>query len=192
MRRRKKILIIVACVLGLFLIRWLTLPGKPPIDTVSFLVATNGPKARQGFCTAFLTNNTASSIGLEPLLVQLEDQEGRVLNNLGEGWSDKDGKLIFTLPPKSVATVSPQADPNHKRIRIVCEYSCDASAFPRFLSGGIRRLPLRPFPPGLRMWLGKHGFADGKLHGQVESSWILNPASETTHLPSAFSEGKGP
>ena len=158
------------------LVGWLVLPSKAQVPAVSLLIATNAPKGYHSFFTAFLTNNTASTVGLDPLVVELEDQQGRVLNNLGEIWAGTDGKQIFNMPPRGIAAVSPQTDRDHRRVRLVAEYSCDAPGFPQVVSRVMRRLPPKLLSRNLRGWFTNHGFLDGKLHGRAESSWMLNPS----------------
>jgi hypothetical protein len=162
------------------LVGLLVLPSKAPAPAVSLLIVTNAPKGYHSFFTAFLTNNTSSAVGLDPILVQLEDQQGRVLNNLGEIWAGTDGKQLFTMPPRGIAAVSPQTDRDHRRVRLVAEYSCDAPGFPQVVSRAMRRLPLKLLPRNLRGWFANHGFLDGKLRGRVESSWMLNPSFQRT------------
>lgn len=176
MRRRTKLLGSATFVAILLLVGWLAIPRKAPVVAVSLLIATNAPKAYHSFFTAFLTNNTASSIGLDPPVVQLEDQQGRIVNNLAEIWTEKDGKQVFTMPPRGSVYVSPQADRDHKKLRVIAEYSYDAGAFPRVVSRGMRRLPLNRLPLNLRGWLATHGFVDGKVRRQVESPWMVNPS----------------
>jgi len=180
MRHSTKILGTAIGVTGLLLLGWPALRSPTRDGAVALLITTNVSTTRQSFFTASLTNNTASAIGLDPLLVQLEDEHGLVLNGFGENWADKEGKQLFILPPKGVAFVSPQADSTIKRIRIVGEYSCDASFLPRLLSRGISILPLYFLPRNLHEWLVNAGLVDGRLHRRVESSWMLNNRTQRT------------
>src|SRR6476660_8546325 len=110
MRHWTKILGIAVGVIVLLLLGWVGLRTPARVGAVALLIATNVPATRQSFFSASLTNNTTSAIGLDPLLVQLEDDNGQVFNSLGENWADKDGKQLFALPPRGVAFVSPQVD----------------------------------------------------------------------------------
>jgi hypothetical protein len=158
------------------LVGWLVLPGKSAGPAVSLLIVTNAPKANHSFFTAFLTNNTASNVLLDPPLVQLEEQQGRIVNFMGEMWVGRDGKQVFTMPSRAIATVSPQADSDYRRVRFVVEYRYDARGFRRVVSRAMRRLPRKLLPRNLNGWLASHGFVDGRRQGRVESSWMLNPS----------------
>ena len=177
MRFWKKVLGVGVGVTLVLLLSWVSLPTPARDGAITLLITTNVPAMRQSFFTACLTNNTTSAIGLDPLVVQVEDDTGRILNNFGENWTDKDGKQLFILPPGGVAFVSPQADPTDKRLRVIGEYSCVAPALPRFLSRGIGRLPPNCLPRTIQVWLLNHGLVDGSLHGRAESPWMLNPAA---------------
>jgi hypothetical protein len=183
MRHRTKILGIAVGLIVLLLLAWLDPLTPTPGRAVTLLITTNFPTTGQGYFTASLTNNTRSAINLDPLLVQFEDDNGQVFNNLGENWADKRGNLLLFLPPSSVAFVSPQLDPAYRRIRIVGEYSCEASHLARFLSRGIGILPPNLLPGKLQVWFVNHGLVDGTLHGRVESSWMLNQVSGGNRRP---------
>jgi hypothetical protein len=101
-----------------------------------------------------------------------------VLNNMGEMWVDTNGKQVFMMPPRSFVTVSPQANVSIRRLRVIAEYDGDATAIPRFISRGMRKLNLSFLPTGVRGWMANHGFVNGRVHGVLESSWMLNPMFE--------------
>jgi hypothetical protein len=178
MRRRGKILASATVIVVILVLAWVALLGRAPVSAVSLLISTNGPKAYHSFFTAFLTNNTGRSVVLPPLVVQLEEDYGRVLNNMGEMWVDTSGKQMFTMPPQSFASVSPQADSSIRRLRVIAEYDYEAGAVPRFISRSVRKLNLPFLPQGMRYWMASRGYVDGRVHGLLEGPWIQNPMFE--------------
>lgn len=165
-------------VIVLVVIGWMAHFGKTSVTTVSLTIFTNAPKANHTFFTAFLTNGTKRSVMLYPLVVQMEEDYGMVLNNMGENLVDWTGKQVFVMPPQSFASVSPEADSSIKRLRVVAEFEYDASAIPRFISRGLRKLNLSFLPNSMRGWLASHGFVNGRAHQVVESAWMANPMFE--------------
>src|SRR5262245_3670195 len=125
MRRRRKILASATAIVVLSIVGFLALPRKGPTRAVILSISTNAPKADHTFFTAYLMNNTRRSVMLYPLVVQMEEDYGLVLNNMGENLVDWRGKQIFVMPPQSLASVSPQADPTIRRLRVVAEYEYD-------------------------------------------------------------------
>jgi hypothetical protein len=178
MRRRGKILASATTIAVLLVIAWVALLGRAPVSAVSLSISTNAPKADHTFFTAYLTNNTGRTVVLPPLVVQLEEEYGRVLNNMGEMWVDTSGKQMFTMPPQSFATVSPQADSTIRRLRVIAEYDYEAGVVPRFISRRVRKLNLPFLPQGMRYWMASHGYVDGRVHGRVVSDWMQNPMFE--------------
>jgi hypothetical protein len=162
---------------------WLALQGKSAGTAVSLLIVTNAPKSDHNFFTAFLTNNTRSDVLLDPPYVQLEEQQGKVVTSMGNIWVGMDGKQVFAMPSRAIATVSPQADPEYKRVRLVVEYRYDAGGFRRVVSRAVRKLPRKLVSPNLAGWFSSHGFLDGRLIGRIESSWMPNPSFHRTRDP---------
>jgi len=180
MCRRGKILASAMVVVLLVAIGWVALFGKRSVSVLSLTISTNGPRADLGFFAAFLTNNTGRSVMLYPLLVQMEEDYGMILNNMGENWVDTSGKQVFIMPPQSIAAVSPQADSSIRRLRVIAEYDYEASTIPRFISRGVRKLNPSFLPNSMHGWLASHGFVNGRAHGVLESSWMRNPKFEHT------------
>lgn len=178
MRRRNKILVSATVVLLFAAIGWVTLFGKRSVSAVSLTISTNAPKAYHSFFTAYLTNNTGRSMMLYPLVVQMEEDYGLILNNMAENWVDTSGKQVFMMPSQNIAAVSPQADSSIRRLRVIAEYDYEASAIPRFVSRGARKLNLNFLPKSMREWLLSHGFVNGRVHQVVESAWMANPMFE--------------
>ena len=180
MRRRTKILGSITIIAALILVGWLVLPGKSAGPAVSLLIVTNAPKGDHNFFTAFLTNNTASDVLLDPPYVQLEEQQGKVVTSMGEIWVGRDGKQVFAMPSRAIVTVSPHADSEYRRVRFVVEYRYDARGFRRLVSRALRGHPQKLLPRNLRGWFYSHGFLDGRLIGRIESSWMPNPSFQQT------------
>jgi hypothetical protein len=178
MRRRSKIIVIATAIVVLLVIAWVTLFGRASVSGISLAISTNTPKTDHTFFTAFLTNNTGRPVLLYPLLVQLEEDYGMLLNNNGENWVDTSGRQIIIMPPTSFVSVSPQADPSIRRLRVIAEYEYDASAIPRFISRGLRKLNLSFLSTNPRTWLTSHGFVNGRVHLVAESDWMQNPMFE--------------
>jgi hypothetical protein len=139
-----------------------------------FTFSTNRPPG--SFFTAVLTNNSSISVRVAPLLVQLEDRDGRVINNFGEIWTVKEGKqAFFDLAPGGDCRVSPQSDAEIKRVRVVAEVSYDAGPIPRLVSNISRKLPLNRLSTSSYEWLYKRGYINGKVSDQIESPWMETP-----------------
>jgi len=139
-----------------------------------FTFSTNRPPG--SFFTAVLTNNSGISVGVWPLVVQLENRDGRVINNFGERWTGKDGEQVFlTLAPGGVCMVSPQSDAEIKRVRVVAEFSYDAGPIPRFVSNISRKLPLKRLSKSSYDWLLKRGYVNGEVSDRIESPWMETP-----------------
>lgn len=181
MRRRTKIILSAVMVTAVVLALWMGLSRKEPVTDVVMVISTNAPKAYHSFFTAFLTNNTASLIVLDPPIVQLEEESGFVLNNAAEIWVDASGKQMFTIPPNGVIFNSPQTDRSYRRLRVIVQYSCKANVLARFFSLGLRKMNLSFLPTRFRNWMFDHGYVDGGMHGKLVSDWMVNPSFRPDH-----------
>jgi hypothetical protein len=183
MRHRARILASAIVIVVLLLVGWKALVSQTSVNTVTLAISTNAPKAYHSFFTAFLTNNTTSLIVLDPPIVQLQEESGRVLNNMAEIWRDATEKQMFSIPPNGVIFNSPQTDPSYRRLRVIIEYSSKANVIARFFSRGMRKINLSFLPAGFRNWMFSHGYVDGGIHGKLVSEWMVNPTFEHADYP---------
>ncbi len=180
MRRRTKTLLSAAVVTSVLFAMWLRLPRKAAVADVVLVISMNA-KAYHSFFTACLTNNTTSLIALDPPIVQLEEESGRVLNNMAEIWVDASGNQMYTIPPNGVIFNSPQTDRSYRRLRVVIQYSYKANTVARFVSRGVHKIKFGFLPARFRNWMFDHGYVDGGMHGKLVSDWMVNPSFRPDH-----------
>ncbi len=148
----------------------------------------------------WVTNTGHFTLTLENPRVQYENEQGRLVLDMGGSWDQKGYQIV--LPPRGVTWHATGFGPDRKRLRFMFDFHRSGGPLLKAISKVVGLLPPKRIPQRVYDWLHRNGLADGNVYGHYETAWFVppheggNPAQpphlETNRSSAATATGRSP